>query len=324
MRAVVCARYGGPEVLQLQQRPKPIPKNNEVLIKVYSGVVTAAGLIGRKGTPYFTRLISGLTKPKNDILGMEFAGEIEEIGNEVSSFKPGDEVFGLTGIKLGANAEYLCLPQESALIKKPTNLNFDEAVAIIEGGLTAINFLMHKGRVMPSQQVLINGASGSVGTASIQLAKHLGAEVTGVCSTVNLQMAQSLGADEVIDYTLEDFARNGKTYDLIFDTVGKRSFPDCKNSMKPGGVFLNAAGLSTVFYMLWTKLFGSKKAILAATYMRSSALIKEDLILLKQLLEEGAIQPQIDRRYPLEEIARAHSYVETGRKKGNVVVQIVR
>lgn len=322
MKAIVCTKYGAPDVLQLQEIEKPVPKDNEVLIKIHSAAVTTAGLHGRKGEPFFTRLFSGLTKPKKDILGMELSGEVEATGKDVKLFKKGDEVFGLTGMSLGANAEYKCLPEDAALILKPANTTYEESAALIEGGLTALNFLRNKGNIQSGQKVLIYGASGSVGTASIQIAKHFGAEVTGVCSTANLEMVKSLGADVVIDYTKEDFTKNSKTYDIIFDTVGKCSFPLCKGSLKEKGIYLDAAGLSTVFHMLWTSLLGSKKAILTATYVRSANAIKKDLIHLKELIEAKKIIPVIDKRYPFEQIVGAHRYVETGRKKGNVIISL--
>lgn len=320
MKAIVCTGYGTPDVLELQKVDKPEPKDNEVLIKIHAAAVTAAGLIGRKGEPFFTRLFSGLIKPKNNILGMELAGEIEAIGKNVRMFREGEKIFGLTGTALGSNAEYKCLSEDAALIKKPANMNFEEAAAVIEGGLTALNFLKTKGKIQSGQKVLIYGASGSVGTASIQIAKYFGAEVTGVCSTTNLEMVKSLGADSVIDYTKEDFTQMGQTYDIIFDTVGKRSFPACKDSLKPDGIYLAAAGLSTVFHMIWTSLFSRKKAILAATYVRPTRVIKQDLVILKELVEAGEIKPVIDKHYPLEQTVEAHRYVETGRKKGNVVI----
>ncbi len=323
MKAIVCTKYGGPEVLELQEVAKPSPRPNEVLIKIHAATVTAAGLIGRKGEPYFTRVFTGFSKPKNDILGMELAGEVEAIGKDVKSLKVGDQVFGLTTKNLGANAEYICLPDDSTVIQKPTNLNYEESAAIVEGGLTALNFLNSTIQITPGQKVLINGASGSVGTASVQLAKHLGAEVTAVCSNSNIELVKSLGADEVIDYTKEDFTKNGQLYDVIFDTVGKRSFPQCKNALKPGGIFLDAANVATVFHMVWTSMFGKRKAILSASYLKPAKQIRANLILLKELAEAGAIRPVIDRRYALEQTAEAHEYVETGRKKGNVVINVV-
>jgi NADPH:quinone reductase-like Zn-dependent oxidoreductase len=322
MKAIVCTQYGTPDVLQLQEVEKPVPKDNEILVRIRAAAVTTAGLIGRTGEPIFTRLFSGITKPKKNILGMELAGEIEAIGQNVTLFKVGEPVFGLAGMTLGTNAEYKCLPENAALIQKPTNMTYEESVAIVEGGLTALNFLKNRGKIRRSHKVLIHGASGSVGTASIQLAKYFGAEVTGVCSTTNVEMVKSLGADTVIDYTREDFRQLGQTYDIIFDTLGKLSFPGCKNSLQPKGIYLDAAGISTVFHMLWTSLFSRKKAILSATYMRPVKVMKQELAFLTELAEAGAIKPVIDRRYPLEQTAEAHRYVETGRKRGNVTISM--
>lgn len=322
MKAIVCTKYGSPEVLQLQEVEKPTPKQDEVLVKVHAAMVTTAGLISRTGKPMFTRLFSGLTKPKHSIPGMELAGQIEAVGSHVKSFKEGEQIFGLAGMTLGANSEYICLSEKAAILKKPMNLNYEESASVIEGGLTALHFLRNKGKIRSGQKVLIYAASGSVGTASIQIAKHFDTEVTGVCSNGNMKLVTSLGADHVIDYTKEDFTKNSETYDIIFDTLGKRSFLECKNSLEPNGIYLDAAGLSTIFLMLWTSIFSSKKAILTTTYTRSKIKIKHDLITLKELVEVGAIKPVIDKRYPLEQTADAHRYVETGRKKGNVVINI--
>lgn len=323
MRAIVCTAYGTPDVLELQEIKRPMPKDDEVRIRIHAAAVTTAGLSGRTGKPYFARLFSGLTRPKKSILGMELAGEIEALGQNVKAFKKGDRVFGITGPTFGAHADYICLSQHAALIKKPNNSSYEESVAVIEGGLTALNFLKNKGKIKSGQKVLIYGASGSVGTASLQLAKHFGAAVTGVCSTANVDMVQSLGADTVIDYTREDVTQTGRTYDLIFDTVGKLSFPRCKDVLGPKGIYLDAAGLSTIFHMLWTSWFSRKKAILTATYLRSARAIKKDLEILRDLVEAEKIRPVIDRYYPLEQTAEAHRYVETGRKKGNVVITTV-
>ena len=319
MKAIVCTKYGAPDVLQLHEIEKPAPKDNEVLIKVQAATATTAGLTGRKGEPYIGRLFTGLTKPQKNILGFELAGEIEAIGKDVKLFKTGDQVFGHTGIAMGAHAEYKCLPEDAALVIKPPNMTFEESVSVVEGALTALHFF-RKGNIQREQKVLVYGASGSVGTASIQVAKYFGAEVTGVCSTANLKLVKSLGADMVIDYTQEDFTKNGQVYDIIFDTVGKRSFSLCKDSLSQKGVYLDAAGAATIFPMLWTSMFGSKKAIITATYVRSASNIKKDLIFLKELIEAGKIQSVIDRRYPLEQTAEAHRYVETGHKRGNVVI----
>lgn len=323
MQALVCTGYGPPDVLQIQQIEKPVPQDNELLIKVHAATATTAGLIGRSGKPYFTRLFSGLTEPKNKILGIELAGEVVAIGKDVTRFKVGDQVFGMTGAKtLGAYVQFKCLAEDQALLTKPENMSYEESAAIVEGGLTAVNFLKHNAGIQQGQKVLINGASGAVGTAAVQVAKYYGADVTGVCSGANLEMVKALGADNVIDYTQEDFTKNGQSYDIIFDTVGKSSFSQCKASLKPNGIYLDSGNVSTVFPMLWTSLVGGKKAIMAATYLRSASETREDLALLKEMAEAGHIKAAIDRQYPLAQTAEAHTYVETGRKKGNVVINI--
>jgi len=323
MKAIICTKYGAPDVLQLQEVEKPMPKIYEVLIKIHATTATTAGLAGRTGKPAFARLFSGLTKPKNNILGIELAGEIEAVGKDVKLFQVGDQVFGMTGATtLGAYAEFKCMPEDGALVTMPTNMAFEEAVAVVEGGITALNFLKNRANIQHGQRVLIYGASGSVGTASVQVAKALGAEVTGVCSYRNLGLAKSLGADHIIDYTKEDFTQNGETYDVIFDTVGKRSFSQCKNSLTPKGLYLDAGNAATILPMLWTSLFGRKKAILLASYVRSASAITKDLVALKKLIEARKVQAVIDRCYPLAETAEAHRYVETGRKKGNVVITL--
>ncbi len=321
MKAAVCTAYGGPDVLQLQTVPKPVPKDGEVLIKVHNTVATAASLNGRKGTPAFVRLFTGLRAPKKNILGQEISGIVEAVGSSVTAFKAGDEVVGMAGLKMGAYAETICMAETDALAHKPSNLSFEDSAAIIEGGLTAINFLTHQANIRPEQKVLIYGASGSVGTASVQIAKHYGAEVTGVCSGRNVELVKSLGADHVIDYTQEDFTQNGERYDVIFDTVGKRSFWQCRGSLTERGIYLDAAGLGTVLAMLLTR-FSRKRAILSATYVRSAEANQIDLILLKGIAEANGIKAVIDKRYPLSEMAEAHRYVETGRKKGSLVIKM--
>lgn len=322
MRAVVCTRYGPPEVLQLREVARPVPGDDEVLVRVRATTATAAGLHGRRGEPLFARLFTGLTSPKKDILGIELAGEIAEVGTGVTRFEVGEPVFGHAGLGLGAYAEYIRLPVDAALIRKPDNVSYGEAVAMIEGGLTALHFFRGRGAIEPGNRVLINGASGSVGTASVQLAKHLGAHVTGVCSTANVELVESLGADEVIDYTEEDFTRNNRTYDVIFDAVGKSSFSRCRDALEPNGVFLDAGGAATILPMIRTSIFGGKKAVFKATYVRPPKAIARDLAILGELIEAEAIRPVIDRCYPLERTAEAHGYVETGRKKGNVVITL--
>ena len=322
MKAMICTKYGSPDVLQLQEVEKPVPASNEVLIKVHAATATAASAIGRTGKPYFVRLFFGFSKPRKAILGQELAGEIEAVGSDVKSFKVGDKVFGLTGMELGAYAQYKSMNENSALTSMPQNATFDDAAAIVEGGLTALNFLKHRADIQEGQHIVIYGASGSVGTASIQVAKAFGARVTAICSRANFDLVKSLGADFAIDYQKENFTENGATYDIIFDTVGKLSFSRCKNSLIPTGIYLDADGLGTIFPMIWTSFFGGRRAILATTYTRSAEANLADLETLKTLVEQGSFRAVIDKRYPLDDLASAYRYVDTGRKKGNVVIAV--
>ena len=264
---------------------------------------------------------NGFLKPRNPILGQELAGEIEAIGKDVTRFKPGDQVFGFD--MFGAYAEYKCMPENGALAIKPVNLSYEEAASIPNGALTALPFLRDKGNIQSGQTVLIYGASGSVGAAAVQLAKYYGAKVTGVCSTANLEWVKSLGADQVIDYTQEDFTENGKTYDIIFDTVGKRSFSECKGSLTDEGIYLTTVPTPVIMLQaLWTAKSGSKKVKFVAAGLRPASEKIKDLVFLTELIEAGKIKPVIDRCYPLEQIAEAHRYVEKGHKKGNVVITV--
>lgn len=321
MKAIVYTAYGPPDVLQLKEVEKPTPKDNEVLIRVHATTVTPSDGLMRSGVSLMGRIITGFRKPseKFRILGIELAGEIEAVGKDVKRFKPGDQVYGFRGFGTGAYAEYKCMPEKGSLALKPANITYAEAAAVVDGATTALFFLKDKGNIQSGQKILINGASGSIGTMAVQLAKYFGAEVTGVCSTANLALVQALGADKVIDYTQEDFTQNGESYDLIFDTVGKSSFARCENSLKKNGRYLVTTGamLTNYWLTLWTSIVGGKKVIFALSIEKNEALVS-----LKELLEAGQIKPIIDRHYPLEQIAEAHRYVEKGHKKGNVVITL--
>jgi NADPH:quinone reductase-like Zn-dependent oxidoreductase len=275
----------------------------------------------RKGEPFIIKLIYGLARPKFAILGVEFAGEIEAAGKDVTLFKKGDQVYGMSPNSFGAHAEYMCLPEDKSLIIKPANTTYAQAAGIVDGATTALTFLRDVAKLQRGQKVLVNGASGAVGAYAIQLATYFGAEVTGVCSTANVAFVQSLGADHVIDYTKEDFTNSGQTYDVIFDAVGKSSFSRCQSALTQKGMYLSTAPtLEIVFHMLRTSLFSGKKAKFATAGLMQN---KDNLTFLKELIEAGTIRSVIDRCYPLEQAAQAHRYVEQGHKKGNVVITIV-
>jgi len=325
MKAIVYTKYGSPDVLHFKEVEKPAPSDDEVLVRVHAATVTAGDVNVRGFTfvpPGFgplPRLMFGLRKPKRTILGTELAGEIETVGKDVKLFKKGDQVFGIGSEIFGAYAEYACRPEKGALALKPANLTYDEAAAVPFGAGTALYFLRDMAKLQRGQKILVNGASGGVGVYAVQLAKYYGAEVTGVCSTTNVELVKSLGADKVIDYTKEDFAKSGETYDIILDTVvGKTSFSRCKGSLKQNGLYLAVAGgLQEAAQMLWTSITGGKKVIFGSPVER-----KEELIFIKELVEAGKIRPVIDRRYPLEQTAEAHRYVDKGHKKGSVVITV--
>jgi NADPH:quinone reductase-like Zn-dependent oxidoreductase len=321
MKAIVFEKYGPPEVLQRAEVEKPIPKDNEVLIRIHATTVTPADGLMRSGESVIGRIILGLRKPRRKfrILGTEFAGEIESVGKDVRRFRQGDQVYGFRGFGTGAYAEYKCMPEKGSLAIKPANLTYEEATAVVDGASTALFFLRDKGNIQSGQKVLIIGASGCIGSFAVQLARHFGAEVTGVCSTTNVELVKSLGADRVIDYTQEDFTKNDETYDIIFDTAGKSSFSRCKSSLKKNGRYLLTTGnmLANYILTLWTSMVGSKRFVFGLSIEKSEA-----LIFLKELIEAGKIKPVIDRCYSLEQITEAHRYVETGHKKGNVVITV--
>jgi len=323
MKAILYTEYGPPNVLQLKEVEKPTPMDNEVLIRIYATTVTTSDSMMRKGDPFITRFFTGLRRPKEPILGTELAGQVEAAGKAVNLLKEGDQVLASTGVRQGAYAEYIALPEDGELAIKPANMAYEEAVAVISGALTALHFLRDKANIRSGQKVLIIGASGSVGTAAIQLAKHFGAEVTGVCSADNLELVKSLGADKVIDYTQEDFTKSGQKYDIIFDTVGKSSFSRCKGSLKQSGIYLTTVPTMMIYpQMLWTSKIGSKKAIISAAGMRPPSEKTKDLITIKKLCEAGIIKPVIDRNYRLDQTIEAHEYVDKGHKKGNVVITV--
>lgn len=321
MKAIVLTRYGSPDNLQMQEVAKQTPKDNEVSVKVYASTVTQADSMMRRADPFISRFFLGFFKPKNPITGTGFAGTVEAMGKDVSQFKIGDEVFGETGVNFGANAEYLALPENGVLALKPAKLSFEEAATITDGHLTSLNFLKNLTRIQQGQKVLINGASGSLGTAAVQIAKYFGAEVTGVTSTRNLELVKSLGADQVVDYTKADFTKLGQTYDIIFDTIGKSPFSKSKKALAKNGIYLSPKlGFGLLLQMLWTARFGSKKAMFSATGLLPHLELRSMLGALMEMIKEGKLKTIIDRQYPLEQAAEAHRYVDTGRKRGNVVL----
>ena len=321
MRAVVYDRYGSPDVLYFKDLPKPLPKDHEVLIKTRATTVTTGDWRARTlhmpaGFGLMGRLFFGLSKPRQPILGTELAGEVEVIGRNVSRFKVGDQVFAFTGARMGCHAEYTCVPEDGAIALKPARLDYGEAAALSFGGTTMLDFFK-RGKLQRGERVLVNGASGGVGSAAVQLARHFGADVSGVCSTPNVELVRSLGATHVIDYTKEDFTRNGETYDVIVDTAGSAPFSRCKDALREGGRLLVVlGGLIDLLQVPWVSMTNSRKVI-AGSVLAARA---EDLRFLAQLAETGELTPVIDRRYVFAQIADAHRYVDTRRKKGSVVI----
>lgn len=326
MKAAVYSRYGPPDVLQIRDVEKPTPKDDEVLVRVHATTVCAGDWRMRKADPFFIRFMNGFWSPtKVNILGMEFAGTVESVGKAVTRFREGDSVFASTGFKFGGCAEYVCVAEGGEVAIKPVNMTFEEAAAVLFGGVSALYFLRQAG-IQAGQKVLVYGASGSVGVFAVQLAKHFGARVTGVSSAANLEMLKSLGADEVVDYTREDFSKAGRVYDVVCDTVGKSGFSRSLRSLKRGGCYVRIGGsgrllsiLGGMLEGLWISMTGAAKDISGVA--RGTA---EDLSLLKGLIEAGKLRTVIDRRYSLDEIAEAHRYVEAGHKKGHVVIVLAQ
>ncbi|WP_299801300.1 NAD(P)-dependent alcohol dehydrogenase [uncultured Maribacter sp.] len=323
MKAVICTKYGDPEVLKLKEVAKSAPKANQVLIKIHATTVSAADSRVRSFNLPISiwlpaRLMVGLRRPRKSILGMELSGEIEAIGKDVKLFKKGDKVFAATLQTFGAYAEYICLPEDGPIALNPINISFKEAAAIPIGARTAFHYIKTIGNVKPGQKVLIYGASGSVGTYAVQLAKYFGAEVTGVCSTSNLDLLKSLGADKVIDYKTIDYIKSFETYDIIFITVDKCPFMVCEKALSDKGIYLNVGRPMKSFQMIWTSLTSRKRIIVG----ENSPETAEVLIKLKNLVEEGKLQVVIDRIYSIDKIVEAHRYADKGHKKGNVVITV--
>ncbi len=317
MRAVVYDRYGPPEVQRLEDVARPVPKEDEVLVRIHATTVNRTDCGWRSAKPFFVRYFIGLRGPKQKILGMELAGEVEAVGKAVTDFEVGDQVFGVKSF--GAHAEFVCIREGGPLAHKPAGMTFEEAAAVCDGASIALSCL-RGANLREGQKILIYGASGSIGTAAVQLAKHFGADVTAVCNTKNVELVRSLGADKVVDYLQEDFTKNGETYDVIFDSVGKHSFRRCRRSLKPGGIYLET-DLGFMWHVpilaLLTRWIGNKKVTLGIAKYR-----KQDVLLVKELIEGGKYRAVIDRRYPLEDVVEATRYVETQQKTGNVVLTV--
>lgn len=327
MKAAMIDRYGAPDVLEVREVPKPIPQPGEVLIRVHASVATPSDCAFRSADPFIVRFFTGLTRPRMSIIGTALAGEVVEAGPGVTRLRAGDRVYGSSDVSAGTHAEFICLPEDGSLALMPPTIGFGEAAGISEGFLTAMPFLRDEAMLQPGQRLLVNGASGCIGTVAVPLAKHMGAHVTAVCSTRNVELVRSLGADEVIDYTREDFTQRSATWDAIFDAVGKSSFSRCKRALTPNGIYMTTV---PSFGIVWPTLRArmaksgatGKRGLLATTGLRPAADKAKDLELLTGLCEAGILRAVVDRTYPLEEIVEAHRYVETGRKRGSVVIAI--
>ena len=323
MKAITYHRYGDPDVVGLEEVPTPSPAEGEILVRVHAGVVTPSDGAARKGQPFLIRLMGGIRRPKQPILGSEIAGEVAAVGTGVTRFKEGDRVMAATGDTYGGHAEYVVLAQDAAVEHMPADATFEQGVALAEGPVTAMPFLRDHGKVERGMHVLINGGSGSVGSAAIQLARYLGAEVTGVASTANQELMRKLGADHVIDYTQADFTAARDRYDVVFDVAGVSSFGAVKDALREGGVYLDTyPSMNTMWHQLVATRFGSRKAVFAATGLRKPEQKRPDLVLFRELFESGRLTPVIDRTFPMEQAAQAHAYVDTGHKTGNVVLRL--
>jgi len=319
MKAVVCAKYGSADVLRIAEVAKPVPKANELLVRVRESIVTPSDVASRRGRPLLIRSFTGLLKPKH-ALGSDFAGEVEEVGGEVTLFSKGDRVFGAMSPASAANAEYVCVAETGTVAPLPQSMSYAASAGMCDAAMTALTFLRDKAGITRGQRVLINGASGAVGTFAIQLAKYYGTTVTAVCSGAHFSLVTSLGADATVDYTREDFTHKNERHDIIFDAVGKRSFSECNKALMPTGVYLTTVpSLAVIGAMLRTAKSNKKRAVFAATWLQQS---KEKLLFLRDLIERGAVTSVVDRRYPLDQIASAHRYVETGHKAGNVILEL--
>ena len=323
MKVIAFRSYGAPDVLRIEDFDLPVPGPTEVRIRIKAVAVTSSDMAFRKGDPWIIRLFNGWSTPKQPVLGTELSGVVESVGSEVTRFSVGDEVYAATGDSLGGYAEYLCLPEDGAIALKPSNATFDEAAALCEGVLTALPFLRDEGGLEAGQRVLINGASGSIGTAAVQIAKLYGAHVTGVCSSRNVDLVRSLGADEVLDYTQTDFTESDQTWDVVFDTVGKSDYARARRVLAPGGVFLSPVlSMGILFQSLWSTLFHRTRAKIAFTGLRDGPSKSADLAWLKGRVEAGELQAVIEQRFGMDQIVDAHRYVETGHKVGNAILQV--
>jgi NADPH:quinone reductase-like Zn-dependent oxidoreductase len=323
MKAAVHRRYGPPDVVTVEDVPKPAPRDDEVLVRIHAAVVGVVDGLARRGAPFYARVHFGLRRPRFPVLGCDFAGQVEPAGPAVTRFAAGDQVFGTIAPRFGAHAEYLCLPEHAAVATKPANLSYPEAAALVDA--TALCFLRDKAKLRRGQTIAINGASGAVGTAVLQLARHFGASVTAVCSGANAGLVRTLGAGDVIDYTGADFTRAGRTYDVIFDVAGTSSFSRCRPALSRAGVYLTTAPSPAIFVQMpWTARSGARRAVVAFTGLRAASEKRQDLLYLRGLAEASALVAGVGACYPLPRIADAYRHVDAGHKRGNVVVTMDR